>query len=41
MFPVYGRKFLSRKEGSHLRGNIFADDEEVENESCKWLTTHW
>jgi hypothetical protein len=41
MFPVYGRKLLSRKAGSHLRGNIFADDEEVGKESWKWLTAHW
>jgi hypothetical protein len=40
MFPVYGRKCLSRKavqNSVEKRGKRFADDEEVETELRKWL----
>jgi hypothetical protein len=36
MFPVYGRKFLSRK-AVHNCGKRFSDDEDVETEVQKCL----
>jgi hypothetical protein len=40
MFPVYFGKCLSRKAFDNCvekRGEVFADDEEVETEVLKWL----
>jgi hypothetical protein len=42
-FPVYGRKFLSRKaihNSVEKHGNIFANKEEVETDMRKWLRQH-